>query len=314
MRLSVDVGGTFTDLVVEDGAGLLKVFKAPTTSPDRGRARRVALAAADDGRSTRRYWPRRHVRPRHDARDQRHPDRQHGADRVPHHGGPSRHPGDPRGRPHRAFNFTVPYPEPYVPRALTFEVPERIGADGRMVRPLARGLGARHRRPAESGGVEAVAVCLLWSIVNPAHELRRRAARRASAGRPVHLSHQLNPSLREYRRASSTCIDASLKPLMSGYLRRLTSRLREAGSPGRCWWSPRRAASPMPRRSPSADPSLSIPARRWRRSPAAITPGRPRPHRDRRRHRRHQLRRQPGPPRRIPWTRETWLGPPFRAT
>ena len=54
MRLSVDVGGTFTDLVVDDGAGLLKLYKSPTTSPDpiEGVFDVVALAAAGAGRTT----------------------------------------------------------------------------------------------------------------------------------------------------------------------------------------------------------------------------------------------------------------------
>ena len=54
MRLSVDVGGTFTDLVVDDGAGRLKVYKSPTTSPDpiEGVLDVVALAAAGEGRTT----------------------------------------------------------------------------------------------------------------------------------------------------------------------------------------------------------------------------------------------------------------------
>ena len=54
MRLSVDVGGTFTDLVVDDGAGRLKIYKSPTTSPDpiEGVLDVVALAAAGEGRTT----------------------------------------------------------------------------------------------------------------------------------------------------------------------------------------------------------------------------------------------------------------------
>ena len=132
------------------------------------------------------------------------------------------------------FDLSVPYPEPYVPRALTFEVPERVGPDGAVLRPLdeaaLRGTIARLKEL----DVEAVGVCLLWSIVNPAHE--RRVGELLEEHLPdvaLTLSHELNPCLREYRRASSTCIDASLKPLMTRYIRTVEERLREAGFGGR---------------------------------------------------------------------------------
>ena len=65
-------------------------------------------------------------------------------------------------------------------------------------------------------GVEAVGVCLLWSIVNPTHELRvGELLDEHAAGCPVHALASAQPELREYRRASSAAIDASLKPLMA---------------------------------------------------------------------------------------------------
>ena len=120
-----------------------------------------------------------------------------------------------------------------MPRRLTFEVPERIGADGAVlarldedaVAEIIAGLGGRD--------VEAVGICLLWSIVNPAHELRVGALLDAlRPDLPYTLSHRLNPTLREYRRASASCIDASLKPLMADYLGGLERRLRAAGFTG----------------------------------------------------------------------------------
>jgi N-methylhydantoinase A len=82
--------------------------------------------------------------------------------------------------------------------------------------------------------VEAVAVCLLWSIVNPAHEVRiGELLDELLPGIPYTLSHRLNPAIREYRRASSTAIDASLKPVMTDYLRGLRERLTAAGFRGR---------------------------------------------------------------------------------
>ena len=76
-------------------------------------------------------------------------------------------------------------------------------------------------------------MCLLWSIVNPVHEERlgELLAERLP-GVPFTLSHRLNPIIREYRRASSTAIDASLKPLMQGHLDEMADDLRHAGFAG----------------------------------------------------------------------------------
>jgi N-methylhydantoinase A len=132
------------------------------------------------------------------------------------------------------FNFTVPYPEPYVPRALTFEVPERIDSAGRVHTPLDEAAVLEIIQRLKDERIEAVGVCLLWSICNSAHEARvgELLAERLP-GVPFTLSYRLNPALREYRRASSTVIDTSLKPLMSRYLGSLTERLAQAGFRGR---------------------------------------------------------------------------------
>ena len=132
------------------------------------------------------------------------------------------------------FDNTVPFPEPLVPRRLTFEIPERIRADGVVHKPLDEDAVLAVIERLKAAQVEAVGVCLIWSIVNPDHEERVGAFLDAHLpGVPYTLSHRLNPSLREYRRASSACIDASLKPVMTGYLSSLEARLREAGFNGR---------------------------------------------------------------------------------
>ena len=80
---------------------------------------------------------------------------------------------------------------------------------------------------------EAVAVCLLWSVENPAHEKRiGELIEEDLPGIPYTLSHELNPILREYRRASSTAIDASLAPLMRKHLSELQTDLSAAGFGG----------------------------------------------------------------------------------
>lgn len=132
------------------------------------------------------------------------------------------------------FNFTVPYPQPYIPRALSYEVPGRILSDASEMRPLDENRVIEILEDLKAKEVESVAVCLLWSIINSAHEDRvGELIAQHLPGVPYTLSHVLNPSLREYRRASSAAIDASLKPLMSAYMHNLTGRLSEAGFAGR---------------------------------------------------------------------------------
>jgi N-methylhydantoinase A len=137
------------------------------------------------------------------------------------------------GRTH-PFNWSYGYPDPYIPRALTFEVDERIGSQGEVVKPLDEAAAIEVIAGLGELGVQAVAVCLLWSIANPAHELALgELLGRHLPGVPYTLSHALNPTLREYRRASCAAIDASLKPLMTSYLQGLEQRLRAGGFDGR---------------------------------------------------------------------------------
>ena len=237
MRFAVDTGGTFTDLVVETDDGGLRMYKAPTTPADpiAGVLETLAHAAEDLGESRESLLGRGEmlihgtthainaIVTGNTARTaflttQGHPDVL-----VFREGG--------RIEP---FNFTVPYPEPYVPRSLTYEVPERVAYDGTVTEPLDENSVLAIIEELRRQEVQAISVCLLWSIVNPAHELRVGALlEQHLPGVPYTLSHVLNPSLREYRRASSTCIDASLKPLMGDYLGGLEARLRDAGFGGR---------------------------------------------------------------------------------
>ena len=236
MRLAVDVGGTFTDLVVQN-AGELRHFKSPTTpdDPTNGLLHVVGKAATEFGTSTRQLLSNTQLLIHATTiatnailtgktgktaflTTAGHPDilllREGG--RV------------------EPFNNTVAFPEPYVPRRLTFEVPERVCADGSILTALDSAAVVRIARALEGLAIEAVGVCFLWAIVNPIHECQTgELLERYLPGVPYSLSHQINPSVREYRRASSTCIDASLKPLMVRYLTTLESRLRGAGFSGR---------------------------------------------------------------------------------
>jgi N-methylhydantoinase A len=237
MRFAVDTGGTFTDLIVDDGAGTRRMFKAPTTPADPIQGLLDVLGKAAEGFGVpRRELLRRGTQFIHGTthainaiitgRTARtaflttagHPDVL-----VLRQGGRA-----------EAFNFTTPFPEPYIPRALTFEMAGRIRPDGAEFAPLDEARLVATLVKLSRLEIEAVAVCLLWSIVNPAHEERvGELIAKHLPQVPYTLSHRLNPSIREFRRASSTAIDASLKPLMTVYMRTMEERLREAGFGGR---------------------------------------------------------------------------------
>jgi N-methylhydantoinase A len=109
-------------------------------------------------------------------------------------------------------------------------VPERTGADGRVIRPLDLAALTATLRALRERPLESVAICLLFSYVNPAHERQVRAVvERELPGLPVSVSHDVAPIWREYERTSTTVADAYLKPLMKRYIGDLSSTLEEAG-------------------------------------------------------------------------------------
>jgi N-methylhydantoinase A len=237
LRFAVDTGGTFTDLMVATEAGVLSMFKASTTPSDpvAGVIDSLGIAAQASGESLADFLRRGEILIHGTTHainaivtgstartafltTQGHPDTL-----VLREGG--------RIEP---FNFTVPYTEPYVPKALTFEIPERITVNGTVRTPLDEDAVIAVLHKLKAAKVEAIGVCFLWSVANPAHELAVGALiEKHLPGVPYTLSHRINPSIREYRRASSTCIDASLKPVMGAYMNGLELRLRDAGFRGR---------------------------------------------------------------------------------
>lgn len=127
----------------------------------------------------------------------------------------------------------MPYGKPYIPRHLTFEITERMDAEGTPHRSLDEDSVARAIEEARAQGATAFAVCLLWSVANPEHELRiAELLAEHAPGLTYTLSHQLNPTIREYRRASATSLDASLKPLMQKFFVELDNDLASAGFTG----------------------------------------------------------------------------------
>ena len=137
------------------------------------------------------------------------------------------------GGKHGPHDFTQDFPDPYIPQKYTFEIPERIDAEGGVRKPLDEAAAREILSRLKAHHFEAVAVCLMWSIMNPDHEQAiGRMIEEILPGVPYTLSHELVPIIREYRRASATAIDASLKPLMQEHLRQMESDLRGAGYDG----------------------------------------------------------------------------------
>jgi N-methylhydantoinase A len=237
MRFSTDIGGTFTDLVVEDDSNGWRIYKTPTNpgDPIQGLLNVLLIAAADRQCSLADFLANGDtlIHGTTHALNALVTGKTAKTAFVTTEGHPDILLLREGGRT-EPFNHSQPYPRPYVPRSLTFEISERVMSDGSVLRALDESSVSAAIRELERLDIESVAVCLLWSVANPAHELRiGELLRRDLPGVPFTLSHQLNPVLREYRRASATAIDASLKPLMSEYLCGLERRVRGAGFHGR---------------------------------------------------------------------------------
>jgi len=128
------------------------------------------------------------------------------------------------------YDVFLDKPEPLVPRHLRFGVPERIDVNGKVLRPLdeaavealADRLAAEH--------IESVAVTLLHSYVNPVHERRiGEILRRKLPKLWITLSCDVCPEIREYERMSTSCANAYVQPVVAGYLQRLEQRLQDIG-------------------------------------------------------------------------------------
>ncbi len=125
----------------------------------------------------------------------------------------------------------APKPASLIGPELRFEAAERVGPDG-VIEALADGEAARLVGLVRDSGAEAVAICLLFSYLDPVHE--RQLAERLRVELPgVHVSasHEVLPRFREYERCSTTAIDAYLSPLLGHYLERLGAAAEDAGLP-----------------------------------------------------------------------------------
>jgi len=128
------------------------------------------------------------------------------------------------------YDVYMERPTPLVPRYRRHTVPERIAADGTVLRELDEDAVRVLVPVLQEQGVDAVAVCLLHSYVNPDHETRVRDI--LSAALPdvaITLSCEVCPEIREYERTSTACANAYVQPMMAGYLDRLRTGLKDIG-------------------------------------------------------------------------------------
>jgi N-methylhydantoinase A len=129
------------------------------------------------------------------------------------------------------YRLCAPKPKPLVEPELRFEAAERIGPEGE-IEPLGEGELQRLEELVRESDVETVAICLLFSYLDPSHE-RAIAERLRRALPEVHVSasHEVLPRFREFERCSTTAIDAYLSPLLGRYLGRLGEAAATAGLP-----------------------------------------------------------------------------------
>ncbi|HSE91877.1 MAG TPA: hydantoinase/oxoprolinase family protein [Methylomirabilota bacterium] len=139
-----------------------------------------------------------------------------------------------REKRYQVYDLQIEKPPPLIPRRLIGEVTERVLADGSVRTPLDEADARRAIRALAARGVTTLAVCFLHAYLNPAHE--RRIALLAAEEAPhvaVTLSHEVSPTFREYERTSTTVVNAYVMTAVRAYLRDLRSALGERGYRGR---------------------------------------------------------------------------------
>jgi N-methylhydantoinase A len=229
MLLGVDVGGTFTDAVLLDG-GAVHTAKVPTTPREEsaGVMRAVEAVLARAGASAEDVDVFAHgmtvgTNALLEERGAR-------TALVATRGFADLLEIGRQDRP-ELYRLCAPKPAPLVEPELRFEAAERIGPEG-VVEGVDEDEPERLAAAIEASGAESVAVCLLFSYLDPSHE-ERIAARLRERLPDVHVSasHEVLPRFREYERCSTTVIDAYLSPLLGRYVGRLGEAAGAAGLP-----------------------------------------------------------------------------------
>ena len=129
------------------------------------------------------------------------------------------------------YDLYMERPEPLVARPWRFEVPERVAADGTVLLPMDDAAVDRIGAAAKTDGAEAIAICFLHAYQNDAHEKRARdILSRYFSPEVIAISSEVCPEIREYERTSTTVANAYVLPLMERYLRQLEDGLKALGS------------------------------------------------------------------------------------
>lgn len=232
-KIGIDVGGSFTDLVVTNDSSEINLFKAPSTpsAPAVGVQNLLKEAAHVYKKSLKEFLGETESIV-HGTTISTNSVIQHKAAKI----GllvtkGFRHILYYReGGKKDVFNLHMEHIEPYVPIYLTLPVDERMNCEGEVEIPLNEDSARQAICQLKKYGVEAIGVCFLWSIANPAHENRvGEIIEEEFPGIPYSLSHIVQPVIKEFTRCSSTAIDASLKPVVSEYCRALQEWLSENG-------------------------------------------------------------------------------------
>jgi len=232
-QIGVDIGGTFTDVVCRFDDGTLKFVKLPTTRKDESQAvlQSIALMARDWG-----VQPADIARFTHGTTVATNAVLERKGARI----GIITTQGFRdvleigRQMRHQMYSVVLESETPafLAPGARRKEVPERVGADGRVLVPLDEAAVKIAADALVADGCEAIAICFLFSFRNPAHEKRaREIVELAHPSVKVAVSHEVDPAFREYERTVVTAFDAYVKPVIDRYLSRLEKGLAGAGVP-----------------------------------------------------------------------------------
>jgi N-methylhydantoinase A len=131
---------------------------------------------------------------------------------------------------HDQYDIFLQKPVPLVGRAWRFTVAGRVDARGRILQPFDSEGVVRIAEKIAEGGIESVAICFLHAYANASHEVEARNILRSQLPQiSISLSSEVCPEVREYERASTTCANAYVRPIMAGYLKRVKADLRQRG-------------------------------------------------------------------------------------
>jgi N-methylhydantoinase A len=228
LRVAVDVGGTFTDVILGDSAGdRLVAVKVLTTPRNRAEGVTAGIQAVLDTAGAEQSRLREIV---HGSTT--------GTNALINRTGARVGLLTTAGfrdvleigrimRPAAGlYDFSVDLPLPLVPRRLRLEARERVGADGCVLVPLDEDSVRSAAQAFAAAGVEAIAVSYLFSFLHPQHEIRSaQILAEYLPGVHISLSCEVAPEYREYERTSTTVINAYLSPAISDYLSRLEQRV-----------------------------------------------------------------------------------------